>query len=69
METKIPPPRPRQPPTTGVGTAGKIPFHARVRKDHRIVIPEAERAVLGIREGDTVSVRLRKVAEAPGAPL
>ena len=52
-----------------VGTANdEVNFSARIRKDHRIAIPTTERAVLGVKEGDLVSVRLRKVAEAQGAP-
>lgn len=48
--------------------AEETAFTARVRKDHRIVIPDADRARLGVREGDLVSVRLRKVGRPQGAP-
>lgn len=46
---------------------GEISFHTRVRKEGRIVVPQADRDALGIREGDLVSVRLRKVENPQGA--
>jgi bifunctional DNA-binding transcriptional regulator/antitoxin component of YhaV-PrlF toxin-antitoxin module len=45
--------------------SAEVVFHARVRGRGEIVIPHGERAAAGIREGDLVSVRLRRVAGAP----
>jgi len=45
----------------------EVTFSARIRKDHRIAIPTTERAVLGVKEGDLVTVRLRRAVEAQGA--
>lgn len=53
----------------GVAETGEVSFDVRVRKDHRIVIPGVTRERLGIREGDMVSVRLRKVALLPDVEL
>jgi hypothetical protein len=52
------------PPDTVTSEAREIRFHARVRKDDRIAIPQSERDAAGIREGDLVLVRILKLHSA-----
>jgi len=42
---------------------GKTVFKAKVGKQHRITIPEAEREAADLETGDLVQVSLRKVGE------
>jgi len=54
------------PITEGVDAAkavalGKAVFKAKVGKQYRITVPEAERESLGIEKGDIVQVTLKKV--------
>jgi hypothetical protein len=52
-------------PTVAV-SGPEVAFSARIRKDHRIVIPKTERAILGVREGDFVFVSLRRADPVQG---